>query len=132
MRHHRLLFLFLVDGVLAQPRAVFLDFQSLATRFPSGDIVVVTSLFTDEVYGFRLLFALGHFEGSSVNDLAGGFDLKPALLTSFDCTAKACCRDRSKPGFFCPRWPGRKRMAGGWSAHVSLPAKMSKESVKEK
>src|SRR5579871_5149664 len=55
-----LLFLFRVNGVLAQPGAVFTQLELFAAWLAAHGVVVVAGFFTDQKHGFRFLFTLSH------------------------------------------------------------------------
>lgn len=75
-----LLFLFVMNGVLAQSRAVLFQLQLLAARFTAERVVVVASLFADEEDHF-FLFILGH-RGRLDRIVVGGLRItfEPGLL----------------------------------------------------
>src|ERR1700741_3028537 len=59
-RSRRLLLLLVMQGVLAEPRAVLFELQLLATRLAAEDVVHVACLFAHQEDDFGFLLALGH------------------------------------------------------------------------
>ena len=56
-----LLFLFVVNCMFSQSRAILFDLQLLTTRLFANGVVVVTRFFTNEVQYFKFLFAFTLF-----------------------------------------------------------------------
>jgi len=64
-RSPRLLLLFGVQSVLAQPATVFHQLELFATRLAAQRVVVVTGFVADEEHGFDLFLTLSHSTHSS-------------------------------------------------------------------
>jgi hypothetical protein len=76
----QLLFLFRVQRVLAQARAVLLELQLLAAHLAPQRVIVIAGFLANEKHGFDFLFALtlSHGRGKS-----SGFRVRGSVKTSF-------------------------------------------------